>query len=136
MDGKFGVKIYTPAGLVLDDETDEITFAGIDGQLGALPGHAQYAGLLGTGIVQFHSLKQSRVVRAVLAGGFSQINDGTLTFLADSVHFPEDISPGQFDDEEQTLKEILSEGNLEDPERVHAAKEMEKIRALRELISN
>ena len=80
----FHLKILTPAGLALMDVATEVYLPSSDGEIGVLPGHCIYTGLLGTGTLRFHSDNgDSR--RVQISGGFCNFANNTLTILADRV---------------------------------------------------
>ncbi len=79
----FRIRVLTPAGLVLDEETDSVKIPSIDGEIGVLPMHTKYSGLLGHGVLEFTG--PSGVRRLTINGGLSQFSRKTLTILADKV---------------------------------------------------
>ncbi len=79
----FRIKIFTPAGLFLDETTDSVKLPTSDGQIGVLPEHTKYSGVLGDGVLEFTGASGVRSVK--ISGGLTQFANNTLTVLADSV---------------------------------------------------
>jgi len=76
------LEVFTPAGTVLSTQVDEIMLQSSDGEIGILPGHAPYVGLLGTGLLAYRGDTSDRMV---VSGGVCSFFDETLTVLADDV---------------------------------------------------
>ena len=79
----YKLKILTPVGVVLEEE--QVVSANLtssDGEIGILPGHVKYTGLLGTGQLKYttSSNKQGKVS---ISEGFCKFSDDVLTVLAD-----------------------------------------------------
>ena len=82
-DAKFRLRVFTPAGLILDEETESVKLPAADGEIGVLPQHTKYSGLLGEGTLEFTS--GAGVRRITVSGGLTQFAHNTLTVLADKV---------------------------------------------------
>ena len=78
----FQLKIFTPAGLLLDDTTSEVKLPSAVGEIGVLPQHTRYCGLIGDGILEFWQPGQ-KARRVKLSGGFCSFADQALVILAD-----------------------------------------------------
>jgi F0F1-type ATP synthase epsilon subunit len=50
---EFRLKIFTPAGLVLEDSAREVKLPTEAGEIGILPQHARYCGILGNGQMEY-----------------------------------------------------------------------------------
>ena len=91
MANNFRIKVFTPAGLVLSEETDSVKLPSSNGEIGVLPQHTKYAGLLGSGTLEFST--EIGVKKINISGGLTQFANNTLTVLADSVDLNQKISP-------------------------------------------
>lgn len=79
---KLRLRLYTPAGALLDDDVQEITAPGAWGEIGILPKHAALVTTLEPGVLSY---KQGpRTVRIRIGGGFAEVRDDVVTILADS----------------------------------------------------
>jgi F-type H+-transporting ATPase subunit epsilon len=80
----FVLRIFTPAGLVLETETEAVKVPAIDGEIGVLPQHTKYSGLLGQGVLEY-TAASGAVQKVAIQGGLCQFSKNTLTILADAV---------------------------------------------------
>lgn len=85
MADQFSLKVYSPAGLALETVTDEVLLPGSDGEIGILPNHARYTGLLGKGAVRYRAEGKSNFLSVKVSGGFSHFADDELSILADKI---------------------------------------------------
>lgn len=127
----FKLKVFTPQGLVLDVVTETVTMPGIDGEVGILPEHAQYVGVLGAGVLQYGEPASSKTARLVIAGGFASFQVNELIILADAVDFEKDIAGKNVDAEVEQLNQRLSEINAFDPEWALTQQKIKRLEAIR-----
>lgn len=80
---KFKLRLYTPAGLLAELETSSAKLPSADGEIGILPRHTKYAGLLGKGRLEFGKEDGSGSSSFEVEGGFIQFDGTSLTILAD-----------------------------------------------------
>lgn len=78
----FNLSIYTPAGLLLEEAVGAVTLPTAMGEIGVLPGHASYTGILASGTLQYLSGGSKKEV--TVTGGFAAFAGNILTVLADS----------------------------------------------------
>ena len=86
--GNFKIKVLTPSGLLLSEETDSVKLPSSDGEIGILPQHTKYSGVLGTGTLEYTvagGAANGTVRKLVLDCGLIQFDVDTLTVLADTV---------------------------------------------------
>ena len=129
----FTLKIYTPQGPVLDAQTDSVSMPGIDGEVGILPEHAQYVGVLGAGLVQYAEPGSSKPARLIISGGFASFQVNTLTILADRVDFDRDLKGINVDKEAEELNAKLSKLNAFDPEWEPTQQKIRRLEVIRSL---
>ena len=80
----FKIHVLTPAGKVLEDETTSVILPTVDGEIGVLPHHTRYTGIVGEGTLKYDKVGGgSESVQ--IKGGFVTFTNDTLTVLADSV---------------------------------------------------
>ena len=127
----FSLKVYTPQGLVLEAQTDSVTIPGIDGEVGILPEHAQYVGVLGAGLLQYSVPGQQKPARLVVAGGFASFQVNELIVLADGVDFEKDVAGTDVDTDIQSLNHKLAELNALDPEWGSTQQKIKRLEAIR-----
>ncbi|RMG44110.1 MAG: ATP synthase F1 subunit epsilon [Candidatus Dadabacteria bacterium] len=136
MSESFRLKIVTPAGVALDETVSELKLVSAAGEIGILPGHARYLGLLGTGVCEFRSAEDGQGKRLVLSGGFCNFSGGTLTVLADSVDFPESVDRESYGKDRGELQKIIENGDTQTPDFQYALERLKRIEAIDSLISN
>lgn len=130
----FTIRVFTPQGLVLEDISSGVKLPAADGEIGVLPEHAKYVGLLGTGILEYQSHPGNEVKRVALAEGICLYAEDELTVLADRVATLESIDLLSFMDRREELTTFVAAGSLEDPERLTACKELAFIEAVEKLV--
>lgn len=83
----FNVKVMDPSGLAAESQSISVTLPGYNGEIGVLPGHADYVGLLGTGVLKIETSPKEHK-KIVISGGFATFSNGELVILADKVNLP------------------------------------------------
>ena len=136
MESSFEIKVFTPAGLLLEDKTDSVVLPGANGQVGVLPEHVKYVGQMNIGILEFFSTEEKAAKRMVVSGGFCSFQDGVLTILADSVDFADSIDKDAYATERDELADFINQGHSQDPERIVAREKLLRIEAIDKLISH
>lgn len=81
----FKVKVFTPSGLLQEDETDAAQLPTAVGEIGILPQHTNYTGVLSAGEMRYISTRDSKSKSISITGGFCTFGDETLVVLADAV---------------------------------------------------
>lgn len=84
MADSFKLRIYTPAGLLHEDVVTSVTLPSSNGEIGVLPRHCKYTGVLGSGNLNYTTPAGDKK-KITLSGGFCTFNTDTLEVLADSV---------------------------------------------------
>ena len=135
MDEKgFSIRIVTPIGVATEDTASEAKLPTAMGEIGILPHHTRYTGILGTGILEYKPLGGGGPARRVVSGGFCSFTDNVLTILADSYDSRESIGDArQLEAEKQTLAKVLQEGNTYDAEWSRAREKLLRIEAIESL---
>lgn len=130
----FTLKVLTPAGLVLEDRASSVTIPSSQGEIGVLPMHANYNGLLGTGILEYQPAGGGAPKRIVISQGFCSFGDNTLSILADYVAQAEQVNPNNYSADRTKLQAIVDEGNTADPGFAVAQEKLRRIEAIDQLI--
>ena len=130
----FVLKIVTPRGLERQSDVTAVTLPSARGEIGVLPGHAKYNGLLGVGIM---SLTETggQTIKMVLAGGFCTFADGVMTVLADAVDTAETVDRQSYAKEREALIEQTKSGGEIDPQWTLALEKLARIDAIDRLLS-
>ncbi len=100
----FRCTVLTPERVAFEGEVSEAVLPAHDGELGILPGHADFLGALGQGVAR---LKTSDGVKVMaLDGGYLRVGGGDLTVLAREALSKDALSKS---DVEKALAEALAE---------------------------
>lgn len=81
----FKLVVYTPAGLAFEDTVSSVKLWTAMGEIGILPHHTRYTGIVEKGTLEYHVPGSALPKRTALTGGFCNFKDDTLTVLADGI---------------------------------------------------
>ncbi len=130
------LNIYTPQGSIVEAKVTNVKLPMADGEAGVLPGHIKYVGLLGTGVCTYQVAGSNTITKLIIVEGFCNLMDNTLNLQADEVILEDDIDKDTYAEARNSLKETISKGHCEDPERVFAYKELTIISAIDKLLAH
>lgn len=128
----FKFRMLSPQGLVAETEVERVQIPASEGEIGILPQHARYVGLLGTGVATYFTTSGSKKV--VLSGGFVTFENNVLEVLADNIDTLENNSKEILLKDKNNLENIASSnpvGSLEWDEATSKLKRLQAIEALR-----
>jgi F-type H+-transporting ATPase subunit epsilon len=129
----FQLKVFTPAGLELETQVQEVLLPSSNGEIGVLPHHAKYIGLLGTGILEYlDAAGKSR--RIVVSGGFCNFVNEQLVILADSVDQAESVNRETYAQDRPALSKMVLEMSGDDPKVVYARQALARMDAIDHLL--
>ena len=126
----FTLKIYTPAGLILEETVSTAIAPGFDGQIGLLPGHVRYTGCLGTGVLELTEAKGGATRKVALAGGFCTFVEDTMTVLADWATLPDEVNKSTYAVEREKLAGVVRESSSWEPAWDTAREKLARIEAI------
>jgi F0F1-type ATP synthase epsilon subunit len=115
-DGTFTLKVFSGRGLEVDAEVRSVNVPSETGELGFLPSHCDYVGLLSTGVAEYVVDGEAGAKRCVVSGGLCTFADNILTLLADSVDLPGAADKAAVEENLELLKTRLETLSLFDPE--------------------
>lgn len=130
------LEIFTPAGLALQDSASQVTLPADNGEIGILPDHIRYTGLLGTGLLEYYSTEEKKPKRLVLSGGFTNVSENKVTILADSIDLIDGVDRNNYAEKRSEYTELVANGVYDEPECVHARTQLARIEAIDKLISH
>lgn len=79
----FKLRIFTPAGLLHEETVAAVTMQSSQGEIGVLPKHTKYTGVLGSGNLNYTTPSGDKQ-KVAIAGGFCTFNVDVLEVLADN----------------------------------------------------
>lgn len=112
----FTMKVFSGRGLEVEETVRSVNVPSQVGELGFLPNHCEYVGLLAAGIVDYTSDSSGKRGRCIVAGGVCTFRDNVLTLLADTVDLPESIDKATYATGLTELKVKRDQLSLNDPE--------------------
>src|SRR4030095_1891871 len=83
------LEVITPQRRVLSEAVDAVTVPGLGGELGILPGHTPLISQLQTGVLSYTTA--GKAVKLHVSGGFLEVKDDVVPFLAEIAERPEEI---------------------------------------------
>ncbi len=86
---KLRLIIVTPYGQVFNDEVNEVTAPGSEGEFGVLPGHEPFFTTLKIGILTYKKDNESNYV--FINSGYAEVTHDKVIIVADSAERAEDI---------------------------------------------
>jgi F0F1-type ATP synthase epsilon subunit len=129
-DNSFLLRVVSGRGVEVEVTTRSVSAPSPLGQLGFLPDHCDYVGLLGTGIVEYETADGSPGKTLLLSEGMITFKKNVLTLLADSVEGLDSIDRATFAAEKEALEVKRSTLDTFQPEWAEVARKLERIVAL------
>lgn len=131
----FQLKVVTPSGVALEEEVTYAALPTVQGEIGVLPQHIDYNGLLGVGLLSFTKAGAQQPEKVVVCGGFCQFGDGTLTILADTVDFPGSVDTAKYATERAELQKLIEHEDSQSNQWQVAKERLARIEAIDRLIA-
>ena len=129
----FKLKISTPTGSMLELAVEEVVLTTQKGQVGILPGHSHYVGLLGTGILSYREAGATNAKELVTCEGFCTFTgvgeNAELQVLADIANLPGD-DYSELDLQRTDFENIVNNNSSLSDEWKAAKQSFERLQAL------
>jgi F0F1-type ATP synthase epsilon subunit len=133
-DGTFQLKVFSGRGLEVEAMVSDVTVPSESGELGFLPNHCDYVGLIATGITQYTDATGASAKKCLISGGICTFSNNVLTLLADTVDKAEELTSVKvFDDELALLEAELEQLSLYDPAWELLSQKVARLQALKSL---
>lgn len=100
----FGLEIRTPSEEVLKARVNEVLLSAYDGEVGILPGHGDFIGLLGAGVCKI--IINTKETWLFIDSGIYQFTSDTLNIYANRVEQSKDLDAVKL---ENQIKDYQSE---------------------------
>lgn len=104
-------ELVAPERVLFSGEVEAVMLPGTEGDMTVLPGHAPVMAMLKTGFVQITDHKDEGR-RVLIRGGFAEINQTSVTVLAETATPVEEVTPETIAKEIEALQ--LRRGGTED----------------------
>ncbi len=89
MDNTLRLEIVTPYGQILNEDVDEVSASGTDGDFGVLAGHVPFVTTLKIGMLSYRKGKETRNI--FVNSGYAEVTGEKVVVLADSAEKSEEI---------------------------------------------
>jgi len=133
-DGTFQLKVFSGRGLEVEALVSDVTVPSESGELGFLPNHCDYVGLIATGITQYTDAGDASAKKCLISGGICTFSNNVLTLLADTVDKAEELTSVKVSDDELALLEAeLEQLSLYDPAWEVLSQKVARLQALKSL---
>jgi F-type H+-transporting ATPase subunit epsilon len=83
--------VVTPERQLLRETVVEVTFPGLNGELGVLPGHAPLITELGIGELKYRGANATQSTSVAIISGFAEVLPDRVTVLAETAERAEEI---------------------------------------------
>lgn len=130
-EGTFQLKVFSGRGLEVEATVSGAQIPSEGGELGFLPNHCEYVGLLSTGVAHYTETGSATPKRCIVSGGVCTFNDNVLTLLADTVDLPDSLDLSQLNQDVGLLETQLGGLSLFDPEWAALSQRVARINAIR-----
>ena len=111
------LKIVAPERIFYEGESSFLEFTTTEGDMGIYPNHIPLTAIIAPGVLRIH--EKDTVKEAALMSGFIQILQDSVTILAESVEWPEEIDANRA--KEIRAKRRIEEGSGIDMNRAELA---------------
>ncbi len=125
----FQVRIVTPLGVAFEGDAVSVTLPTPNGEVGILPDHIEYTGLLSVGVVVVNTASGA-ATQFVITGGFCQVTGRLLSIIADSLDSSESVDLEKLSAERGDLQKIVDTADTRSQEWIDARLRLSRIEAL------
>lgn len=113
------LKIVAPERIFYEGESSFLEFTTTEGDMGIYPNHIPLTAIIAPGVLRIHD--NDAVKEAALMSGFIQILQDSVTILAESVEWPDEIDANRAKEAEIRARRRIEEGSGIDMNRAELA---------------
>lgn len=113
------LKIVAPERIFYEGDSSFLEFTTTEGDMGIYPNHIPLTAIIAPGILRIH--EKDTVKEAALMSGFIQILQDSVTILAESVEWPDEIDSNRAKEAEIRARRRIEEGSGIDMNRAELA---------------
>lgn len=106
------IKIISPDRIFYEDDVDLIVLSTTEGEMGILYDHEPVTGIIDTTVVLIRKGEEEK--RAAIHGGFVEVQPTSVTILADSTEWPDEIDVERAEESKKRAKQRLIDSNVSD----------------------
>ncbi len=126
----FTLDILIPSGKIVSTSVQSATLPSEVGEIGVLPGHADYTASLGTGILEYTTADGRMTKNMVISGGIVQFKNGVLKVLTDTIDDPEKVKKGEYDKDRLALETSMQGVDTTTLEWINSKVKLDRILAI------
>jgi F-type H+-transporting ATPase subunit epsilon len=119
MAGSMKLKIVAPERIFYEGDSTFLEFTTTEGDMGVYPEHIPLTAIIAPGVLKIH--ENDQVKEAALMSGFVQILKDSVTILAESVEWPEEIDANRAKEAEIRARRRISDEDGIDMDRAELA---------------
>lgn len=101
------LRVVTPERVVFDRKVKAVSFMGVDGSYGILPGHAPLMTATKPGIVKITHV-DGQIEEMLVSDGFAEIRANVLSLITDASERADEIDPARAKEAEMKARERLA----------------------------
>ena len=135
LDQTFKLRVFSGRGLEAEATVRSVNVPSLEGELGFLPEHCEFVGLLATGMIEYVGA-DGAASRCLVSGGICTFNDNVLTLLADTVDIPGFVDTELLSEDLDNLRLQLQAMSLFDPEWEGLSQRVARLDAVRSLATS
>lgn len=113
------LKIVAPERIFYEGDTSFLEFTTTEGEMGIYPQHIPLTAIIAPGVLKIH--ENDTVKEAALMSGFVQILKDSVTILAESVEWPDEIDANRAKEAEIRARRRISDEDGIDMDRAELA---------------
>lgn len=113
------LKIVAPERIFYEGESSFLEFTTTEGDMGIYPNHIPLTAIIAPGILRIH--QNDTIKEAALMSGFIEILQDSVTILAESVEWPDEIDANRAKEAEIRARRRIEEGSGIDMNRAELA---------------
>lgn len=113
------LKIVAPERIFYEGDASFLEFTTTEGNMGVYPNHIPVTAIIAPGVLRIH--ENGDVKEAALMSGFIQILQDSVTILAESVEWPEEIDANRAKEAEIRARRRIEDGSGIDMNRAELA---------------
>ena len=106
------IKIISPDRIFYEDDVDLIVLSTTEGEMGILYDHEPVTGIIDTTVVLIRKGEEEK--RAAIHGGFIEVQPTSVTILADSTEWPDEIDVERAEESKKRAKQRLIDSSASD----------------------
>ncbi|MEM7204895.1 MAG: ATP synthase F1 subunit epsilon [Planctomycetota bacterium] len=130
---EFHLRVITPARTVIDRKVRSVTFMGVDGSYGVLPGHAPMMTATEPGIVSVENA-DGTTEHLLVTDGLAEMRNNVLSLICEAGERADEIDLARAEEAELKARERIAGGVTQGVDLPRAQRSLRRA-ALRQLIS-